>query len=252
MLKDTKIRSPWVAPFPESRAPDRVVLFCVPYAGGGASVFRQWQDMLPEHIQLCRLQLPGRENRVRETARTDLPSLIKECVTAILPCLENAEFAFYGHSMGTRVILEMAREIRRRTGREPSHLFFAACNPPHLPEPPPAHVLPDEDFMKVLRNLGGTPQEVLDDTELMNLFLPLLRADYALKERYSYYEEAPFSCAVTALSGRSDPETTREAMEEWRAYGALFSHVIFDGGHFFLRSHQGELLQHIGESLRRH
>lgn len=239
----------WVVSAPEASCGAKLHLICVPYAGGGASVFRQWQAVLGPMVNVCRVQLPGRENRALEQPKANLDALVGDCVDAVLPCIGNKDYAFYGHSMGTRVVFEMAREIRRRTGRSPKHLFVAACNAPHLPETVKAHQLPDKEFIEVIAGLGGTPRAVLEDPELMEIFLPLLRADYALKETYRYYEDAPLESHISALFGLRDSETSPEGMSAWRCHGSSFSQFTFDAGHFFLKSHQYELLNYIRKNL---
>lgn len=239
----------WYVDYPEMASRARLHLICVPYAGGGASVFRQWQTALGSEVHVCRVQLPGREERAMEPPRTNLLALARECADALLPLIGNKPYAFYGHSMGTRVVFELARELRRRTGRNPEHLFVAACNAPHLPEPAPAHRLPDAAFAAAIASLGGTPQEVLENPDLMHFFLPLLRADYTLKETYRYYADVPFTGRITALYGLQDSETSAEGMAAWRRHAAAFSQFSFNGGHFFLKSHQQDLLRLIRNSL---
>ena len=241
----------WLAPDHVRKPAGRpqVRLFCLPYAGGGASVFRTWQNLLPPAIEVCRVQPPGRENRILEKPHDRLFPLIKQFVDAILEFVAETDFAFYGHSMGTRIAFEAAREIRRRTGRRPMHMFMAACNSPQFLEQPPVHVLPDEQFIEVLRTLGGTPEEVLADADLMELFLPTLRADYALKETYLHRKEPSLDCPVTALGGTLDEETCPAGLAGWREYATSFSLAWFDGGHFFLKSHEERLLALIAETL---
>src|SRR5205814_4666171 len=169
-------------------------LFCFPYAGGGASIFRTWSENLPPEIEACPIQLPGRESRLLEAPFSQLFSLIEPVAQALLPYLD-MPCAFFGHSMGALVSFELARYLRRQHGLSPVHLFVSGRRAPQLSDPdPPIHPLPEAEFLEELRSLKGTPEEVLQNTELLQLLLPLLRADFAVCETYAYAPETPLLC----------------------------------------------------------
>src|SRR5262249_13687929 len=104
-------------------------LFCFPYAGGGASVFRGWADGLPASVEVCPVQLPGRGTRFREPAFTRLPPLIEALAESLRPHLDRP-FAFFGHSLGALVAFELARYLHQHQGREPVRLFVSGCGGP--------------------------------------------------------------------------------------------------------------------------
>ena len=123
---------------------------------------------------------------------------------------------------------------------EPSHLFVAAHRAPQLPDPdPPTYHLPEQEFIQELRRLQGTPEEVLQNRELLQVLLPLLRADFAICETYHYTHETPLPCAISAFGGLQDADVSREALLAWRkqTYGP-FKSRFFVGGHFFLYKNQ--------------
>ena len=161
-------------------------LFCFPYAGGGASIYRQWASKLPVWIEVCAFQLPGREIRMREPGHTDLRSAVEEVADTIHSLLDKP-FYLFGHSMGSAISFELARLLRRSGLPQPRHLFVSARRAPQLPQPKEdIHVLPEREFLASIKKLGGTPEEVLKNEELMELFLPTLRADFTLLETYKY------------------------------------------------------------------
>src|SRR5436305_4022919 len=152
-------------------------LFCFPYAGGGAMIYRNWADYLPASIEVCPIQLPGRGNRLKEPAYTNLRNLVDELANSLAPYLEKP-FAFFGHSMGAKIVFELARELKRRHGLEPVHLFASGCRAPHIPyDKPTTFDLPEDKFIEELRSLNGTPKEALENSELMQILTPILRAD---------------------------------------------------------------------------
>lgn len=234
---------------PSRRA--RLRLFCFPYAGGGASIFRTWSELLPPEIEVYPVQLPGRESRLHETAFSELLSLISPLAQALLPYLD-MPYAFFGHSMGSLISFELARYLRReRHHPGPIHVFVSGHRAPQLPDPdPPTHHLPEPEFIEELRRLRGTPEEVLQSAELLHLMLPLLRADFALCETYLYHPEKPLTCPITAFGGLQDDEVPRETLAAWREQTCnSFKLRFFVGDHFFLHKEQLSLLQALSLDL---
>jgi medium-chain acyl-[acyl-carrier-protein] hydrolase len=214
-------------------------LFCFPYAGGGASVYSAWPRNLPSAFEVCAVQLPGRETRLKEQPFRELTPVVEAVAAAIEPYLDRP-FAFFGHSMGALISFELARLLRERGGARPAHLFVSGRRAPQLPDDePPTYDLPDEEFFAILRELNGTPTEVLEHPELMELVMPLLRADFALVQTYVYKPEAPLDCPITAFGGVQDVEVVREDIKAWREQTAdAFSARLLPGDHFFLNHPQ--------------
>jgi medium-chain acyl-[acyl-carrier-protein] hydrolase len=230
----------------------RLRLFCFPYAGGGASLFRAWLDALPPEVELCGIQLPGRETRLREPAYTRLVPLIQELAEAIIPYLDRP-FAFYGHSMGALISFELARQLRRVHNRHPVGLYLAAYRAPQLPNPNiRIHHLPEEMFKVVLR-AEGIPETILQNRELMQAMLPTLRADFELCDTYEYKEEAPLACPFLIFGGQDDVRVNLADLELWPVHSSTQSHLsVMPGSHFFLHSAQDLLLTTIARDLEVH
>lgn len=230
----------------------RLRLFCFPYAGGGAAIFRQWQENIPEGVQICAVQLPGRENRITDPPFTKLAPLVDAIAKALDPYFD-LPFAFFGHSIGAKIAFELARELRRKNGVQPVHLFVSGSRPPHIPEPRPLHLLSEHEFIKELRRYSGTPEAVMQSRDLMEMYLPILRADFSIDETYIYYEDDPFDCPITAFGGSEDKEANREELDAWRQHTlGPFTLQMFQGDHFFLKSSQSLLLDSISRALARH
>lgn len=224
-------------------------LFCFPYAGGGASVYRGWAPKLDDEIEVCAVQLPGRESRVTEPAHRRIEDLLAGLEEAILPLLDRP-FTFFGHSMGALVAFELTRRLRRHDRALPDQLLLAAFRAPQLPNPNiRIHHLPDEVLKTVLRT-EGTPGEVLDNAELMSVLLPTLRADFELCDTYAFRPEAPLPMPMSVFGGRSDVRVGQSDLEEWRSQaGAGFDLHMFPGSHFFLHTAQEPLLAAIRGAL---
>lgn len=212
-------------------------------------MFRAWPQDLPQKVELCAIQLPGRENRMLEEPFDRLPPLI-DAVREALESRLDKPFAFFGHSLGALVGFELARRLRREGGPQPEYLFVSGSGAPQLPDlTPNTYDLPDAEFVEELRRLNGTPEEVLDHPELMRLIIPMLRADFAVCQTYLYKDEPPLACPITAFGGLSDQEVSRDQVEAWREQTTSFSCHMLDGDHFFLHSARPLILQVISREL---
>jgi medium-chain acyl-[acyl-carrier-protein] hydrolase len=160
-------------------------------------------------------------------------------------------FAFFGHSMGALIGFELTRYLRCQGALLPMQLFVSAHRAPHLPDPkPPIYDLPDAQFLEELRLLNGMPGEVLENAELMELMLPLLRADFAIAETYAYTDDAPLSCPISAFGGLEDDEVSQEETAAWRKQTLnAFTLRMLPGDHFFLFKQRSALLQAISEDV---
>jgi medium-chain acyl-[acyl-carrier-protein] hydrolase len=227
-------------------------LFCLPYAGGGASIFRSWPESLPLGVEVVPIELPGRETRLRERPFSRLSALVDELVEVLPPHLDRP-FALFGHSMGALIGFELARALRDRGRREPTCLFVSAAGAPHTANPHPLlHAMPDDELHRHLRRLNGTPPAVLEHQELMKIFLPLLRADLEVCETYAYRPATPLAAPIFAFGGARDRLVSRERLEAWREETRSgFSHWTLPGDHFFLNSSRRLLLWIVAGELER-
>jgi len=242
--------NPWTLSFnPNEQA--RLRLFCFPYAGGGASIYRQWPQALPKEVEICPITLPGREMRLREKSYTRLTPLVEALTEALEPSLDKP-FAFFGHSMGGLIAFETARELRRQGYAEPLHLFISARPAPQISraDPPLSH-LPDASFASELqRRYAGIPAAIFHDPELMALYLPILRADLELLETYSYSAEAPLDYPISTYGGMQDLMVTPDKITPWQKQTTReFNRALFPGNHFFLQSQQTQLLVTLARAL---
>lgn len=251
------VQTPWIAyhrPLPGAR----MRLFCFHHAGGGASVFRPWAEWLqPYQIDLCPVQLPGRENRINEAPCTNLNRLVTQLQKAIEP-YTTLPFAFLGHSMGGTVAFHLAHQFQRR-GRPVHRLIVSATTPPHARQSKAQiHQLPDDEFVQQVTTYNGLPTEVLQNRELMALVLPSLRADFTLCARAEMMDWGCGKGAVppvlhsplSVFTGLSDCTLADADIEQWRHHtiGAVKVRK-FPGDHFFLYKERSLVIRAIVQDL---
>lgn len=240
---------PWFAcPQPNPTAETRLFIF--PYAGGGPSAFHQWRKEFPDTIETQIIHYPGRGSRHNDPPIKKLSVMIEEIVKAIQPLLDKP-FTFFGHSLGGLIAFELTRSLRRLNLPRPTQLFISACAAPHLPNPNPLiHTLPDDKFLESLKALNGIPSEVLQHPELLQLLLPILRADFELVETYQFESAPPLDPPIAAFGGLADPRVSREQLEGWAVHTTSnFESKFFDGNHFFINSPNGVVIRSIVAKL---
>jgi len=235
----------WITcPHPKLEA--RVRLYCLPFAGGGASIYNSWGKLLGSDIEVCPIQLPARENRYSENAYTNA-ELLAGVLAEKLKIHSHKPFAIYGHSMGALLAFELTRALQRNFGLIPEHLILGAHRAAHLPRNrQELHRLPDPLFIEKLSKLGGFPAEVLSSSELMQFLMPTLKSDFELCETYQFKKSELLNCTIHCFAGKHDIEASPDVMSQWKIHTNknTISHV-FDAGHFFIKSHQNELLEKI-------
>jgi len=242
--------SPWVLAL--RRQPgSRARIFFFPYAGGSGRLYRGFIETLSPDVDALAVELPGRGDRFAEPRFERSEALMPVLKEHLRPYLI-PPFAFFGHSMGATIAFELTRELRRAGLPQPVCLFASGRRAPHLPPRIGlSHMLSDADFKNRLRSLGGTPLEVLENEELLQVVMPSLRSDFALSETYEYVPGDPLDLPISVFGGSDDPETTREELEAWSTHSSQASKLrIFKGNHFFI--HDGaaqKVMQAVNDDL---
>jgi len=209
-------------------------LFCLPHGGGNALHFHAWAHWVPEGVTVTPVDLPGHGTRLRERLHDQWPALIDDLVAQVGDRVDGP-YALFGHSLGALVAFDIARRMTD-SGHPPAVLIAAGRNAPGVPPSHrPIHQLPDGPFLNALVKLGGTPAAIRHQPELLDMYLPVLRADLRLAELYQRPPGADLRCPVLALIGRRDPMTDVHGLAAWqRETTATCELAVLDGPHFFL------------------
>ena len=226
-------------------------LICFPYAGGGASAFNDWADLVPDNIELCTVQLPGREERLREPLLNDMSELA-EALTQQILAYTDRPFAFLGHSMGAIIAYEVVCRLRAMNAAIPKHLFLSARAAPQLENnSEPMRFLENDQFIDRLHSLyGAVPTAIRQSSELQAIFLPILRADVTLLETHIDVSPPPLDCSITVFGGAGDPAITAAMLAGWQERtSAKFDQHELPGDHFFIHAQKDAVLSVIIEQL---
>jgi medium-chain acyl-[acyl-carrier-protein] hydrolase len=250
-LKDySAITNDWITCFkPNPNAHLR--LFFFPFGGSGASFYRSWVNGLPPEVELCAVQLPGREGRLREKSYTRLMPLVT-VLSGIIETYLDIPFAFFGHSMGAWIGFELTRQLRREKKNSPIYLFASGRRAPQIEShEPPKHNLPKSEFINELRYYNGTPELIIQEPELLEIFLPILRADFSILETYKYTRDDSLDCPITVFGGLQDRAVSYEDLTAWKEQTCNeFRVKMFPGDHFYLKGARGQILREIAEDLK--
>ncbi|UWP79202.1 alpha/beta fold hydrolase [Dactylosporangium fulvum] len=243
-------QTPWL-PNRRSAADTALRLFCLPHAGGAASAFRTWQHHVPYGMEVCPVQLPGRETRFGEPLPTGIVDLVPALAEAVLPSLD-VPFALLGNSMGALVAYELARYLHRHYLLSPVRLVVAAARPPGGAAllPRVSH-LSDQEFGRAMQaRHGGIPDEILDDPQIGAVFLPVLRADMGMVEQYRPAPGPPLTCPVSAYAGTRDGNVGAADLDGWATVTTgRFDRQVLDGDHFAVIDHPQLVIGRLADEL---
>lgn len=229
-----------------------IKLFCLPFAGGSAMTYYKWKDYLSDTIDLRPVELSGRGKRFNQPLYNSMDEMVEDIYEEIIQEIDDAPFAFYGHSMGAILIYELIHKIKEAKHKEPVCAFFSGRYPPYVEKTKEdLHLLSDSEFMNMIYSLGGTNKDILENKELRDLFLPIIRSDYKNVETYKHKSNrGKFHCDVVALYGIDDTDVTYTDLLEWKqcTYGTCTFYEL-DGDHFFINTCQKQVISIINKHL---
>ncbi|WP_262391324.1 thioesterase II family protein [Nocardiopsis sp. CNR-923] len=229
-----------------------VVLVLFPHAGGSASFYRGWADLLPEGCELWVVQYPGREDRITEPLVPDMTELADAIAAELAPRL-GGPYAVFGHSMGSAVAYETVRRLQEGPAGPPVHLFVSGRRVPSRQVRSRVHLLDDDGLVEIIEAMGATPAGILDDPEMRSLVLPVVRNDYRLIETYRPVAVPALDTPTTALAGAEDPTVTPDEVKEWARMTTRGCDIeVLPGGHFFPVHQRARVIETILRALAPH
>ena len=221
----------------------RLRLFCFPYSGGAAHIFSKWPQRLPHDIEVVAIQPPGRSSRFTEPLLSNIQPMVEGAFDAIRTKLDRP-FALFGHSVGGAVAFEICRKMEAE-GLFPEVLIPSGRNAPHVKmKKKQLHLLSEAEFTEEIKTFNGTPEAVLENPELMELMIPILKADFTISETYVYQAGPKLQTPIRAIGGQTDTHVKSEGIEGWQQYTrGLFQSNIVEGDHFFIHGEATEFFE---------
>lgn len=233
----------------------KIKLFCIPYAGGSAMVYFKWKKKLNSIIELHPIELAGRGSRYNEPLYESLDEAVNDIYRYIIAHIDSSPYALFGHSMGSYLAFELFHRLASMNHKAPIHIFFSGKEAPQNNKfKKQIHLLDDFEFKSKIIEFGGTPEELINNKELFHLFLPIIRSDYRIVERYKYLPKpTKIDCGVSVLSGRKDIEISIDDLVGWKTHTIKdFNLHYFDGGHFFIFEDMDRVVKLINGILNKH
>lgn len=229
-----------------------ISLICLPYAGGSAQVYKRWTNQLHPDVRLVPAELAGRGSRMGEPFYADTAEAVQDLLPLVQKtALGSDSYALFGHSMGCLLGYELLHALREEGFPLPVAVFLSGRGAPHCEqvETRRIHMLPEEEFLDELKRLGGMPDELFRHRELLDLFMPILRADFRLVGEYEHRMRAQLPLRLTILSGKDDG-CVKGPLGEWGRYATGGCELmLFEGGHFFLHEQEQDVVAVINKIL---
>lgn len=216
-------------------------IFMFHFAGGNQYSFRFLEPFLI-NFQLEQIELPGRGMKSEEELITDFTTAVDYTFNQVKSKLYGGEFILYGHSMGALLAFRVTKILEEK-GIKPHYLIVSGNPGPKIMENRKRYLLEDLDFIKAIRKLGGLPEEVLQNKELMGYFMPILRADFQISEENNLDDTSIINTPIYSLMGELEEYCFN--ISNWGKYTtAQFDYQILSGNHFFIHNHP-EILSRI-------
>ncbi len=225
-------------------------LYCIPYSGATASTYAGWKDYVSDSLELCPVELAGRGCRFKDSFYPGFDVAVKDIFNIIHESSPKGDYAIFGHSLGGLLAYELARLIRKESFIPPLHVFVSGHNTPDLQQPEKLHTLSDDALLNYLDTLGGTTTDFRDNKDVLNLFRPVIRADFKLIDEYEFKSNAArINDDITVFHG-SDDFFTGKNLERWDEFtNGNVSYYEFTGGHFFINNHTEKIVNIINQTI---
>ncbi|GIG59295.1 oleoyl-ACP hydrolase [Longispora fulva] len=226
-----------------------VSLVCLPHAGGSASFFFPVSRALAPAIDVLAVQYPGRQDRRHEPNIDNLPELADRIVDALTHMVDRP-FALFGHSMGAMLAYEIALRLAAAGLPAPTRVFLSGRRAPSRHRDDRVHLMSDGEILAQIRRLNGTDLMALDDPDIRDMILPVVRNDYRAVETYRHDPSRVLDCPVTVLTGDRDPLVTVDEARAWEEHTTGPTDLlVLPGGHFYLVEQSERVLDVIRRRL---
>lgn len=223
-------------------------IFFLPFAGGSRYSYNFLVPFLKSY-EITPLELPGRGKRLSEELILDFDLAASDLFDQLKSKLVSDRYIIYGHSLGSFLALKLCSMLEH-ISIPPIGIVVSGNPGPGITKSRNRYLMPSEEFLREIEKLGGLSEEILRNDELLNFYIPILRADFELAEKNEMNSIIPVSCPIFAIMG--DEEENVEKILNWSNYTTgSFSCEVLTGGHFFIKRHSlkiGKILARMLDS----
>ncbi len=229
---------------------DKIKLICLPHAGGSSLIYNSWKRKINSNIEIYSPELPGRWFRYKEDHPKNLIAVVNDIYKNIINDLTNSTYALFGHSMGALMVYELYKKIKSNNMPLPKALFISGMYSPTTNIKERIHLYSDKELIEKIKELVGTPNNILKNKSFIDTYIPIIRADYKMIETYKYKETClKISEPKFIFSGKKD-SISKSLIQSWEGQ-TLFQpkYYEFSGGHFFINENSEDVLYTIENIL---
>lgn len=248
MTSMSEASSWFIIPQPNTEATHR--LFCFHYAGGNGQIFYPWVKELDPSIELVAIQLPGHGTRFNEPLATSMDSIVDSLGEQIVDYLDKP-YTFFGHSLGGLMAYALTHWLQKKFLPLPDCLYVSGKRPPHIAKEKMISHLPDAIFLEEATKYNGVPSDILQNQEFLDVWLPILRADFQVLETYISPQDYSLSCDLVGLGGLDDIMVPPSSVKMWSPYtSGAFSSFFYPGNHFYINTEYAQIIKLILQKIR--
>lgn len=230
----------------------KISLFALPYAYGGANIYRNLNKYLYDYMEVIPLNYPGHESRFKEKLLSSIQDIAEDAYKQICNNI-HGDYSLLGYSMGGYICYELYQIIKKNNKKLPLNLFILATNEPgYKYEHKNGEKMSLEMVKETLLKLGGTNEEILDNGDLIEVIAPIVRMDTYAIENYVPTNNitGKISCPVTIIRGAD--EDHENCYVEWNKYFVNeCEYIVVDGDHFFMFEDDGKRIEEFAEIINK-
>lgn len=228
---------------------EKITVFFLPFAGGSRYSYNQFKQAAPSWMKVEPLDLPGRGGRFKEEMLATIEEVVDDLYEQVKSKIDQP-YAIYGHSMGATLAYLLTRKVSDLNRSLPAYVFLTGtCGPTADREMKKRSELPKDEFIQEVTDMGGSPDEILKDDQLMEFFEPILRGDFKILENYYHEVREPLNIPFTVIIG-ADEEVTNDEAKAWgREFAQPIDFHVMPGNHFFIFDQHQEVLRLMAKRL---
>lgn len=230
----------------------KINLICLPFAGGSKYSYRALFDNNDVIFNAVTLEYPGHGSRVVDELVPDIKILVDDLYKQVETIVQDGEYAIYGHSLGGLLGYLLTVKILLNKHKGPKHLLVSgAAGPSALSRTERRiHLHPHKEFLDEVIALGGMPEEIAREADMLNFLEPILRNDFKVSATYVHQEHEPLDIPMTIVSGTEESITENDLLLWQKECTKTIEFIKMPGDHFFIFKHKAELVDIISKKLQ--